>query len=607
MAWLLVDNDDSYTQNLAHLIARVTGEAPVVVGNSSPDLPRLASAASAVVVSPGPGTPESDTGLLPAVLQEYDGPVLGVCLGHQLLAWLAGGTVTTVEPRHGHLSSIRHTGTDLFAGIPQQFAAVRYHSLAVSTVPAAWEPLAWSEDGVVMALRDRFRPRWGVQFHPESVATEHGAELIRNFAALIGEPTDAVLLHHRTAPLPADFDAAAAFAALFADAENAAWLDSGRPTRDTGRFSYLAAGPLGSPTRRRVLAPELPFDLVGGWIGFWDYERQRPQWMETERLLVVDHEEQRLHALTSGDPAWLERALAAQPPLSPIAPGPPAGVVHARMREHAATIGRGREDYLKAVEQAQAELRAGESYEVCLTDTLTLPPTEPFAFFRRLRAGNPAPYAAFVRFGDLAVASASPELFLRADRQGRLMTKPIKGTAAADTDPRALAEDPKNRAENLMVADLLRHDLATVCEPGTVQVPALMRVESFATVHQLVTTVVGRLADGRSTWDAIDACFPAGSMTGAPKKRTMEIIEQLEAGPRGIYSGCLGFVSYDGAAELSVVIRTAVITPEATTIGAGGAVVLDSDPAAEHDEMLLKASGVAAAHPDALTVWPALP
>lgn len=603
MAWLLVDNDDSYTQNLAHLIARVTGEAPVVVGNASPALRELAATATAIVVSPGPGTPECDTGELPALLREYDGPVLGVCLGHQLLAWLAGGSVSTVEPRHGHLSAIRHTGADLFEGIPQDFAAVRYHSLAVSSVPASLEPLAWAEDGVVMAVRDGSRPRWGVQFHPESVATEHGAEIIRNFAALIAEPADAVLLHHRSAPLPPDFDAAAAFLALFGEDEHAAWLDSGRATRDTGRFSYLASGPLGTPTRRRVLAPELPFDLVGGWIGFVDYERRCPQWMETERLVVIDHEERRLHALTTGDPTWLDQALGEHPPSSPVEPCAPAGVVHARMREHAATIGRGRADYLKAVVQAQAELRAGESYEVCLTDTVTLPPTDPFTFFRRLRAVNPAPYAAFLRFGELAIASASPELFLRADRQGRLMTKPIKGTAPADTDPELLARDPKNRAENLMVADLLRHDLATVCEPGTVQVPALMRVESFATVHQLVTTVVGRLAAGRTTQDAIDACFPAGSMTGAPKKRTMEIIEQLEAGPRGIYSGCLGFVSYDGAAELSVVIRTAVVTPTAVTIGAGGAVVLDSDPAAEHDEMLLKASGVAAAHPDVLDLW----
>ena len=196
------------------------------------------------------------------------------------------------------------------------------------------------------------------------------------------------------------------------------------------------------------------------------------------------------------------------------------------------------------------------------------------------------------------MVSASPERFL-AGRDGRYSTKPIKGTAARLPDPaadaaaaRALADDPKTRAENLMIVDLLRNDLSRVCEPGSVQVPSLMAVESYASVHQLVSTVTGTARAGIEPVDVVRSLFPGGSMTGAPKRRSVELLAAWEASPRGVYSGALGMLSADGTTSLSVVIRTAVLAGGRWSVGAGGAIVADSDPAAEHDEVLLKARGL---------------
>jgi para-aminobenzoate synthetase len=227
---------------------------------------------------------------------------------------------------------------------------------------------------------------------------------------------------------------------------------------------------------------------------------------------------------------------------------------------------------------------------------------EPFDLYRQLRRTNPSPFAAFLRFGDYAVVSSSPERFISVDRERQVMARPIKGTISRVEDPtedeavrQELADDEKTYAEHLMIVDLLRNDLGVVCDVESVEVPDLMVIEPYATVHQMVSTIVGRLVADRSPVECVRSCFPGGSMTGAPKERTMEIIDDLEEEARGVYSGSIGYFGADGHTDMNIVIRTIVMRPGRTTIGAGGAIVMQSDPQEEFDEILLKARAPMAA------------
>lgn len=270
-----------------------------------------------------------------------------------------------------------------------------------------------------------------------------------------------------------------------------------------------------------------------------------------------------------------------------------------------------RQTYESAVEKVRDYIRAGDIYQANIAQRFAadLPPGfDPFAFYRRLRETNPATFGAYLDFDGLTVASSSPERFLKLE--GRAVeTRPIKGTVARDPDPprdaeiaAALQANPKERAENIMIVDLLRNDLSMVCEVGTVAVPALMRVESYATVHQLVSTVRGRLRDDVGTVEALRALFPAGSMTGAPKRRTMEVVAEVETTPRGVYAGALGWIGGDGRADLGVVIRTLVARPAPGgrgdfryEWGTGGGITVRSDAASEYAETRWKAARLRAA------------
>jgi len=262
-----------------------------------------------------------------------------------------------------------------------------------------------------------------------------------------------------------------------------------------------------------------------------------------------------------------------------------------------------REDYLRAVARVVAYIHAGDIFQANLSQRFEAPLVEPpLALYRRLRRVNPAPFAAYLDFGDVVIASSSPERFLRVDCAGRVEARPIKGTRPRGASPEhdaalalALTESPKDRAENVMIVDLLRNDLSRVCHPGTVRVPELFALEQYATVHHLVSTVVGELEPGRDAVDLLRAAFPGGSITGAPKVRAMQIIAELEPTQRAVYCGSIGYLGVTGALDASIVIRTYLALGGVVYFQAGGGIVADSDPDQEYRETLDKARALIAA------------
>jgi para-aminobenzoate synthetase len=724
---LLVDNHDSYTFNLFQLIAAVNGAEPVVVMNDDPILAKLSAGAfDNVVISPGPGRPQStrDIGFVVDLLRRTELPVLGVCLGHQAIAYQAGAQVGLApQPRHGHLSQIGHHGDDLFAGIPAEFTAVRYHSLCVEEpLPAALVATAWAEDGVIMAVRHRDLPQWGVQFHPESIASRYGREILANFADLTGraqralngrgrrrvtdrplgpgpamqttamqttetqttatqttetgsgqaglngarEPAGRAGLRLITEIVHTPVTTETMFAEFFGSSPTCFWLDSSLVQAGLSRFSFLGdgSGPLSETLTYRVgdagveirdasgvrkaegnafdvlqarlselrmpADPGLPFEFTAGYVGYMGYEMKADcgadaayrartldaMWIFADRLIAVDHEtgvtyllachdgSDGLHAAARG---WIDQIagrLAAMAASGRQAAG--LGDVRAPLVPGdqlvrgfpADRLVRDQDSYQADVAECRRQLILGESYEICLTNRLYLPfDDDDLTFYLRLRRANPAPYAALLRGAGITVFSSSPERFLRIDRDRRVESRPIKGTAPRHPDPaqdariaEELATSAKTRAESLMIVDLLRNDLGRLCEIGSVSVERYMEVESYATVHQLVSTISGQLKTAISEVECVKRCFPGGSMTGAPKLRTMEIIDRLETEARGVYSGALGYFGLSGGVDLSIVIRTAVRQGNTLSIGAGGAIVLDSSPQGEYEEMLLKAA-----------------
>ena len=411
-------------------------------------------------------------------------------------------------------------------------------------------------------------------------------------------------------------------------------VDSARATAESGGedpFAQLEAALARAPRVNpdAAAATGLPAGLRGGYVGYFGYEARAAMgmehghavpgylpaheaptpdslWLPAVRYLVHEHARPGVAARSwlVGDEPWCEAAeqlLSAAGECASENTPVNAPDNTPELAELLLFPAPAAEAYMDSVRASQHEIYEGNSYEVCLTAQTVARIQNPspelfFELYRRQRAHNSAPYAAYLRCGDFSVLSSSPERFLSVDEQRNAQTKPIKGTVPRGATPEEdaaaaawLRTDEKTRAENLMIVDLLRNDLSLVSEPHTVRVPVLMGVESYSTVHQLVSTVSSRLREGISAVTAARACFPGGSMTGAPKPSTMQIIEGLEGRARGVYSGALGFVSTDGSANLSIVIRTLVAHDDGmVTLAAGGAIVADSDPTAEYEEMLTK-------------------
>ncbi len=446
------------------------------------------------------------------------------------------------------------------------------------------------------------------------------------------------------------------FDALYSREPHAFWLDSARQAYDMGQWSFMGAPSTDSsvvwqsghqcwarrgghtqelrPSLVEYLSTELAhrpcpegvIPFLGGFVGYFGYGSPgldiRPpadpwgpdaHWWEINQFLARDHESGQTFAITAG-------------PKSPALPAR-AQIWAEQVRERLgnyiylpaiaiarpyfpATASVSRSQYLRDLSRVRSWLLAGDSYEACYTYQLSLPQTESsWTSYRRLRSANPAPYGGYFAIGKRRILSSSPERFLRVAPSGWAETKPIKGTIARSPNQeldqqlaKNLAADPKSLSENLMIVDLLRNDLARICEPGSVTVPTLMAIESYQTVHQLVTTVQGKIEAPPRPSFYFPSLFPGGSMTGAPKKRTVELLAELEAVPRGVYSGALGYFSYTGAADLAIVIRTAVIDDQMVRIGTGGAITVKSDHEAEYQETKDKSAPLLGAfqawHPD---------
>ncbi|MEU9984153.1 anthranilate synthase component I [Streptomyces sp. NPDC050856] len=259
----------------------------------------------------------------------------------------------------------------------------------------------------------------------------------------------------------------------------------------------------------------------------------------------------------------------------------------------------GGEAYQVAVEDIKERIRAGEAFQVVASQRFETPcAASALDVYRVLRATNPSPYMYLFRFDGFDVVGSSPEALVKVD-DGRAMVHPIAGTrprGATPQEDQALADellaDPKERAEHLMLVDLGRNDLGRVCRPGSVEVVDFMSVERYSHVMHIVSTVTGRVAEGRTAFDVLTACFPAGTLSGAPKPRAMQIIEELEPSRRGLYGGCVGYLDFAGNSDTAIAIRTALLRDGVAYVQAGAGVVADSDPAAEDTECRNKAAAV---------------
>lgn len=442
--------------------------------------------------------------------------------------------------------------------------------------------------------------------------------------------------------------------APFAEKEGSILLDSAKKSADLGRYSYIAVDPFWilSSKNQTILfqesslvanpwtflkeqlsqlslskIKELP-PLQGGAVGYFSYDSGRhlevlPDTTLDDHnfpdmilgfydlILSFDHQQEKAWIVSTGFPEketkkraekarqrlmeW-ERRFSESPCLNSY-----SDIICAPESIISNTT---RENYECAVQSVIDYILAGDIFEANISQrfSTTLPPTlKPFELYRRLRARNAAPFAAYCHYSDVVIASASPERFLKLTNRD-VETRPIKGTSPRFSDEKAdlasaeaLLKSEKDRAENVMIVDLMRNDLSRVCEDHTVKVPQLCGLESFATVHHLVSVVNAKLASNYDAVDLLKATFPGGSITGAPKVRAMEIIDSIESHRRGPYCGSVGFIAFNGDMDTSITIRTYAIKNRALTFHVGGAVVVDSDPAQEYQETLDKAAAMIAA------------
>ncbi|MEQ3346102.1 aminodeoxychorismate synthase component I [Peptoniphilus senegalensis] len=648
MKSLIIDNYDSYTYNLFQLIGKVSGIEPLVIKNDEMTYEEVLNLDfDNVILSPGPGSPdkEKDFGVCKDIIEKLDKPILGICLGHQGIYHYNGGEVLRAkEPMHGRLSQVIHNGKNLFKGIKNNFVVTRYHSLTCQDKELENINIdARTEDGVVMAISHKTKPIYGLQFHPESIASECGEKLIENFINICKDFYKEDQLYYEI--IDKSFDTKNIYEKLYNYDEKTLWLDSSKVEEGLSRFSIFGLQSQKAHTikydvdkkiveksfvdgrekeiykvnifdflkenrKRWTYNESLPFDFQLGYIGYLGYELKKDTenvinnysygypdayFKYCDRALVYDHKEKKLYILTcEDDKGWIKEII---------------NILKEDSKEKIEDTSKkdfpelkfmkDKKTYINDIKKIKELICQGETYEVCLTNRLDIfDKLDGKKYYMNLREKSPGQYSAFLPLDEIKIASSSMERFLKVDKNKIVTTKPIKGTIrrgkSLEEDQKlidALRNEEKTKSENLMIVDLLRNDLGKFCEIGSVNVPKLMDVETYKTLHQLVTTVSGKIKNDVDIIDVLKKTFPGGSMTGAPKKRTLEIIDELEDYPRGVYSGTIGYISNNSTMDFNIVIRTALIEENKATLGVGGAIILLSDAEEEFDEIVLKARG----------------
>jgi para-aminobenzoate synthetase len=670
-----------------------------------------------IFVGPGPGSPEipADIGVVKDLWHLPESellPIFGVCLGLQSFGVEHGAQLRRLQVvKHGQRSKIIHHRSDIFAGV-DEIQAVRYHSLyIVAPGDGHIQELAWADDGlengrVVMGVRHKTKPFWGVQYHPESVCTDGGFQVLLNFWRLAQRWSE----KQGRYPVPWIAEAGSTFGAPWPplrrrilSQEMAPAVPPARVTSkkiqvdhlnmvnlseffgaqgdspflllesaaNPGRFSILAAltpdstklmYSLSDSTLRifrgqteksihlasselwawlsefmkkhKVSAGPTGVPFWGGLAGILSYEfgvqglgvgvdlgrsgDQHPDvnLVFVERSIIVDHHAQCVYvqSLLPDDQKWIDTVCSEIQEFSGQANEPVT-----KNSTRISVVLPEKDRYISQIKLAKECLFAGESYELCLTARTRIKTAKRHSWdrYKVLRKTNPAPHSAYIRLYPTTFMSSSPERFLSYSRPptSRCQLRPIKGTVrkgpgiTREVAEEALIGSPKEVAENLMIVDLIRHDLHSVVGED-VCVKQFCSVEEYETVYQLVSVIEGGPSsasmddsDSQIGWKVLQSSLPPGSMTGAPKKRSVEILQSLEDDKRGLYSGVFGYWCVGGGGDWSVTIRTAFKydgedtsecdkPDEEWVVGAGGAITALSDPEAEWDEMMVKLKSV---------------
>lgn len=649
MKTLLIDNYDSYIYNLYDLITKISKEEPIVIKNDEMTYNQILKLQfDNIVISSGPGSPKNkkDFGICEEIIKNIEKPIFAVSLGHQGIYTSYGGDVVELDELiHGRNSNIYHNGSGLFKNIKNGFSATRYHSLICKEENLKDINIdAKTKDGLIMAISHKTKPIWSVQFQPEAICTEYGEEILKNFFNMSLEYNENHKLYYSI--IDKIYDSKEAYEKLHKFDNKILWLDSSKVLEGLSRFTIFG---LSSDKRDHYLKyntetkivekiynngkiekynediftylkenqekweidENLPFDFQLGYIGYLGYELKNDCIVENkhkykypdayfryiDRAVIIDHLEEKTYILSyKDDLEWIESAkiLLENKVLDKSLDD------KSKKDYPKVNFVRDKKTYIEDMKKSKSLMKKGETYEVCLTNRLDIhDKIDPVEYYMILRDVSPGPYSALLNFPEISVACSSMERFIKINRQNIVETKPIKGTIRRGKDKeedmkliKELYTDKKTKSENLMIVDLLRNDLSKVCEVGSVNVSKLMDVETYSTLHQLVSTVSGKIHKEKDSFDVIKSCFPGGSMTGSPKKRTLEIIDELENVPRGVYSGSIGYISNNGTSDFNIVIRTALIEKDITTIGVGGAIIDLSDEEEEFDEILLKAKGI---------------